>query len=179
MKRLGWALMVCALLTGCRHKPARVVAIQLAPVAPVPIEKAPEPATPPMVQSVPVAPPPVTAVTLPPKKVKRKKKAVVTAAAPVQMASTGAPVPAADVVGALTAGDQGNPEVQKKAADLLAVLEKRMAALPPAVVDGQKEQVARVKQFWGEAHAALNAGDADGAWNLATKAKLLLDDLAK
>ena len=98
---------------------------------------------------------------------------------PVQVAGTGAPVPAADVVGALTAGDQGNPEVQRKAADLLGTLEKRVAALPSAVVDGQREQVARVKQFWGEAHSALMAGDADGAWNLATKAKLLLDDLAK
>ena len=178
MRRLGWALAACVLATGCRHKPARVVAIQLAPVAPVPIERAPEPATPPMVQSVPVAPPLVTAVTLPPKRVKRKKK-IVAPPAPVQIAGTGAPVPAADVVGALTAGDQGSPEMQRKASDLLGVLEKRVAGLSAAVLDAQKEQVARVKYFWGEAHGALVAGDADGAWNLATKAKLLLDDLVK
>jgi hypothetical protein len=36
-----------------------------------------------------------------------------------------------------------------------------------------------VRHFLDQAQQALNSGDADGAMNLATKAKLLMDDLEK
>ncbi len=174
------ALLVCLLGTGCRHKQPQYVAVTLPPLAPVPVDKAPESGTGPLVQPVPVPVAPVTPVKLP-KRVKPKKKPAVpvVASTPVQVAGTGAPVPAASVVGALSAGGEGSPEKRKQAEDLLTTLEKRLAALPLALVDAQKEQLTRVKHFWDEARAALNAGDSDGAFTLATKAKVLLDDVAK
>ena len=83
------------------------------------------------------------------------------------------------MIGSLTAGGDDNAAKHKKAADLLAALDKRLIALPAAVLESQREQVLRVRHFWTDAHTALNAGDADAAWNLATKAKVLLDDFAK
>ena len=45
--------------------------------------------------------------------------------------------------------------------------------------DEQKAQVSKVKNFLKDAQDALKSGDAEGAKTLATKAKLLLDDLEK
>ncbi len=168
-----WVLAGCLVLAGCRHRVTAPVAIALPPAAPVPVEPVHAQET---VALQPVVTAPVATVKLP--KVKRKKKVVVApapaAAVPVQVAVAGPVVPSVDVVGALSAGNRG-----KDAADLLAVVEKRVAALPASVVDGQREQVARVKLFWGEAKRALAAGDSEGAWTLATKAKVLLDDVSK
>ena len=186
MKRAwpAWALSLalCLVMTGCRHKQPQYVAVALPPLAPVPVDKAPEGGTAPLVQPVPAPAVPATDVKLPKKVKKPKKKAVVAQpplTAPVQVAGAGAPMPAANVVGALSAGGEGSPEKQKQAEDLLTTLEKRLAALSPSVLDAQKEQVARVKNFWAEAKKALNAGDADGAFTLATKAKVLLDDVVQ
>ncbi len=48
-----------------------------------------------------------------------------------------------------------------------------------AIVAGEKAQVSKVKNFLKDAQEALKTGDAEGAKTLATKAKLLLDDLEK
>ena len=181
MRRLLLLLTLCMVATGCRHKQPQYVAVALPPLAPVPVDKAPENASAPLVQPVPVPTVPATDVKLPKKAKKPKKKPATPAvqAGPVQVASAGAAVPAANVVGALSAGGEGSPEKHKQAEDLLTTLEKRLAALPAAVVEAQKEQLTRVKYFWGQAKAALSAGDADGAFSLATKAKVLLDDVVQ
>ncbi len=181
MKRVWLALVMCVAATGCRHKPAPyVAAVSLPPLAPVPVDKSPETASAPLVPPVPAPTAPVTNVKLPKKVKKPKKKPAVPAAslAPVQVAGGGAPVPAASVVGALSAGGQDSPGRHKQAADLLAALKKRLAGLPSDVAERQKTQVDRVKYFWDEANKALEAGDADGAWTLATKARVLLDEVA-
>ncbi len=54
-----------------------------------------------------------------------------------------------------------------------------MNALPAQKAEEQKAQVSKVKNFLKDAQEALNTGDAEGAKTLATKAKLLLDDLEK
>ena len=181
MRRLLLVLAMCVVVTGCRHKPAPyVAAVSLPPMAPVPVDKAPEMAS---VPPVPAPAAPVTNVKLPKKVKKPKKKAAVPAPVAglpgaVQVAGTGAPVPAASVVGALSAGGQDSPEKHKQAADLLAALKKRLAGLSSDVADKQKSQVDQVRHFWDEANKALEAGDADGAWTLATKARVLLDEVA-
>ena len=183
MRRLLLAMALCLAATGCRHKQPQYVAVALPPLAPVAVDKAPESGTMPLVQAVPAPAVPATDVKLPKKVKKPKKKPVVPAAAaaagPVQVASAGSPVPAANVVGALSAGEDGSPEKHKQASDLLSSLEKRLRALSASVVDAQKEQLTRVRYFWGQAKAALIAGDADGAMTLATKAKVLLDDVVQ
>ena len=181
MKRLLLVLAMCVAATGCRHRqPPFVAPVSLPPLAPVPVDKAPETATAPLVAPVPLPTVPVTNVKLPKKVKKPKKKPAVPAAAPaaVQVAGAGAPVPAESVVGALSAGGQDSPERHKQAADLLAALKKRLAGLSSDVAERQKTQVNRVRYFWDEANKALEAGDADGAWTLATKARVLLDEVA-
>ena len=177
MKRSGCCLVFVVVLAGCRHRAPVPAPMTLPPPTPVAVEPADVAA--PLVPKVPVPSAPTSAVKLPPRKVKRKKALPPPAPAPAQVASNSAPVPASDVVGALTAGGARNPETQKKAADLITNLEKRLAGLPTQVVDVQKEQISRVKYFWGEAKAALLAGDADGALTLAIKARVLLDDVVK
>jgi len=46
-------------------------------------------------------------------------------------------------------------------------------------VNQQRAQVRQVQQFVKQAQQALESGDAQGASTLATKAKLLMDDLEK
>jgi ribosomal protein S20 len=52
-------------------------------------------------------------------------------------------------------------------------------ALPAQKSEEEKSQVSKVKNFLKDAEDALKSGDAEGAKTLATKAKLLLDDLEK
>jgi ribosomal protein S20 len=82
-------------------------------------------------------------------------------------------------VGALTGGGESNPQARQEAADLIASIEKRLNALPTQMTDEEKTQVSKVRNFWRDAQGALTSGDAEGAKTLATKAKLLLDDLEK
>ncbi len=166
---------------GCRHKTAPV-ALQVPPPSPVPLEPAPEPKTPPLVASVPTQPIPLPRVTVPPpKKPRRVKKA-----APVQVAAANVPPnPAAAapdpsrVIGALTPGGEQVPEMHQRAVELIAGNDKRLSGLSAEFKDKQKEQLIRVQNFQKQAQTALATGDADGAYTLATKAKVLLDDLQK
>ncbi len=170
---------------GCRHKPAPV-SIQVPPPSPVPLEPVPEPKTPPLVASVPTQPIPLPRVTVPPPK---KPKKVKRAAAPVQMAAVNVPPPpaataaaAADpsrVIGALTPGGGQVPELHQRAVELIAANEKRLAGLSADFRERQKEQLILVQNFQKQAQTVLSSGDADGAFTLATKAKVLLDDLQK
>jgi ribosomal protein S20 len=89
------------------------------------------------------------------------------------------PSPEVTAIGALTAGGQASPQTKQEAADLIASIEKRLNAWPAQTTDDQKAQISKVRNFLRDAQAALKSGDAEGAKTLATKAKLLLDDLEK
>jgi len=185
MRTIAWTTLCFGLamgLAGCRHKP------QLAPLppvmAPVALEQIPEPDNLPMVEAPPVKLPPVP-VSTEAGKPKRKKKTPKVVAPPepapetqVASATTGPPSPDA-AVGALTAGGETNPQTKQEAEDLIASIDKRLNALPAQKVEEQKAQVSKVRTFWKDAQDALKSGDAEGAKTLATKAKLLLDDLEK
>ena len=180
--RFGAATLVCLTLSGCvfRHKAKAVV--PTAAQTPVPIEKAPEPKTEPVIAQVPLTPTPLPTVKVPVQKVKKPKKKVVPPSdvpvAPMQVASAGPPDPGM-VIGSLTAGGEQVPEKKKEASGMIADLDKRLAGLPPAVLEQQKEGIARVVHFEKEARSALDSGDVEGAVTLVTKAKVLLDDLTK
>jgi hypothetical protein len=184
-RMIAWTALCFGLamgLAGCRHKP------QLAPLppvmTPVALEEIPEPDNLPMVEVPPVKLPPVP-VSTEAGKPKRKKKTPKVVAPPepapetqVASATTGAPSPDA-AVGALTAGGETNPQTKQDAEELIASIDKRLNALPAQKVEEQKAQVNKVRNFWKDAQDALKSGDAEGAKTLATKAKLLLDDLEK
>jgi ribosomal protein S20 len=143
----------------------------------------PPAANPPMLEAAPenLLPTPIAAAAAKPK---RERKKVVAKAAPApQPAPTQAvvaePGSQAAAIGALTAGEEANPQTKQDAADLIVSIEKRLNSLPAQTTDEQKAQISKVRNFWRDAQAALKSGDAEGAMTLATKAKLLLDDLEK
>jgi ribosomal protein S20 len=149
----------------------------------VALEDIPEPENLPMVEAPPekLPPVPVSADAGKPKRRKKQAPKVVAPPEPVpetQVASA-APSPEETAIGALTAGGETNPQTKQEAADLIASIEKRLNALPAQKAEEQKAQVSKVKNFWRDAQEALKSGDAEGAKTLATKAKLLLDDLEK
>jgi hypothetical protein len=174
--------LVCG-LSGCRHK------TQLAPLppvmAPVDLVDVPPLANPPVLEVSPVRlpPPPTAAAAAKPKKERKRAPKVAqapVAAPPVQTAAaTTEPSPETAAIGALTAGGEATPETTQEASDLIASIEKRLNALPAASTEDQKAQINKVRNFWKDAQQALKSGDAEGAKTLATKAKLLLDDLEK
>ncbi len=98
---------------------------------------------------------------------------------PVQTAAAPDPAESANVIGELTPGGDQDPKTQQEASDLIASNERRLNALQPEVVRSQASLVSKVHNFQRQAQQALRTGDAGGAKVLATKGKLLLDDLEK
>ena len=189
---------VSAGVLGCRHKPQVAPPPPLPPAVNMPLVPAPEPANPPQVQKEPVPAVPLPNASVQPKPKKTRKKPPVTdlpaaagttapaPTAPITAPPTAAPAvtappgpPPASVIGSLTAGGDAAPQEKQKAADAIAAAEKSLSAIPSATSDEQRESLNRVRTFIRQAQDALNSGDAEGATQLATKAKVLLDDLAK
>jgi ribosomal protein S20 len=169
-------------LSGCRHK------TQLAPLpviqTQVDLLDIPEPDNLPLLEATPVntLPEPTAAAAT---KLKRERKKTAKIAPPAVPAVPSIPTasiepsPEVTAIGALTAGGETNPQAKQEAADLIASIEKRLNAFTAQTTDDQKAQISKVRNFWRDAQAALKSGDAEGAKTLATKAKLLLDDLEK
>jgi ribosomal protein S20 len=152
-------------------------------LTPVALEDIPAPEDLPMVEVQPAKLPPVPVVASEGKPKRERKKPAPKAAPPpepVQMAAAvPPPSPEDTAIGALTAGGEANPQTKQEAADLITGSEKRLNALPAQKAEEEKAQVSKVKNFLKDAQEALKTGDAEGAKTLATKAKLLLDDLEK
>jgi ribosomal protein S20 len=170
---------LAAALSGCRHKP-QVASLPLV-LAPVELADIPEPDDLPMVEVVQIKLPPVPyATNVKPKRERKKPVPKAPAPEPVQVASVPPPPsPEETAIGALTAGGEANPQAKQAAADLITSSEKRLNALSQQKAEDEKAQVSKVKNFLKDAQEALKSGDAEGAKTLATKAKLLLDDLEK
>jgi hypothetical protein len=178
--RTGLTSAFCLFLligtTGCAHKKLKS-ALPIGVLAPIDLEPAPEPNT--EIASVPppeLAPLPPPA---PPKPAPRRRSAPKEEQPqpPAQVASNVTPAPLA--LGVITAGADTTPESLQQARDLIAAMLKRVADLPASVADAEKKTVRQIKNYLNDAQQALNGGDAQGATNLATKAKILLDDLEK
>jgi hypothetical protein len=181
LARAGLALLLSALfvggLGGCRRRALRP-ALPLGSLAPIELEAATDPDSLPLIESVPLPelgplPPPPPAKPVPKKTPATKEEAQ----PPVQAAA--APESAALAIGVLSIGGDAAPQSQQTARDLIAAITKRIAALPSKIADARKDQVRQVRHFLDQAQQALTSGDAEGATNLATKAKLLMDDLEK
>ena len=132
--------------------------------------------------AVPLPPPP------PPKKVRHKvKQAKPAESAPAVAANTQAPgpatpaaTPAASPIGQLTTGDVAQGERTKhESADLIGSTQQGLNGIKRALSTDEKVTVAQIRTFLKQAQQALDVGDTDGAHTLATKAKLLLDELTK
>jgi ElaB/YqjD/DUF883 family membrane-anchored ribosome-binding protein len=122
---------------------------------------------------------PVTVTEIRPRRIIRRttsKSAVSEILVPVDPAIVGAAEESA--IGELSAGGDSTPQTQQDAKELIATSEHRLNNYSPAARQ-QQEQLRKVRYFLKQARQALSSGDAEGARTLATKAKLLLDDLAK
>ncbi len=177
---------------GCRHKP-QPTPLPVPPAAQVPLAPAPESPTPPQVAQVPEVPTPLPQKHLPKVKKPRRKPESSVAQAPSTPAAAPAapsvpppnetaaatPPPDPGVVGSLSAGGETGPEQKQKLLDFIAGVEKRLNELPASTREAQHDGLTKVRDFALKAREAIRSGDADGAWTLATKAKVLLDDLLK
>lgn len=171
-------------LSGCMALHKRPKVPVLPPVlAPVPLATVPPPVNPPLIAApeVELPPVPVAAAAATPRRERRHlaPKAITPAEASPSEEATPQPMTDEAAIGDLTAGGAANPQAQQQASDLIGSIEKRLNDLPTQTVRSQRAQVNRVHNFARQAREALNSGDVEGATTLATKAKLLLDDLEK
>jgi hypothetical protein len=174
-------LGMSALLGGCFHKkaPPTLPAILHAPDTAPPLPDSPVMETE-LPDDIAVAPQPEKVTEIKPKRVVRRTtpKGTTIETTPVDAVNAGSDVDAS-AIGELSAGGDSNPKAQQDANDLITSSERRVNGLPQKVAAQQQTSVRRVRYFLRQARQALGSGDAEGARTLATKAKLLLDDLEK
>lgn len=184
--RVSVGAFLCLTAAGCRHKQVQPVVLpQQTPVALEPVQTTD---TPPLIEAPkpkPLPPVPVAEAASNPKPKKKRTKpapapppAAVADTPPVQVAAA-EPSPEVTAIGELAPGGEQSPKTQQEAADLIVSNEKRLAAVPGAKLKEQRSLVSKVRNFQRQAQQAMRSGDAEGARTLATKAKLLLDDLEK
>ena len=189
MKRFGVGLAILALswTTGCSHLPwhknpppkAQAPTVQPKPTPPPPT---PKPAPPPPAPAPAPVPPPAPAVTSKPVKKHIYHHKPKPAAKPAQASAPAAPpAPAANsLVGMLSEGDAaGNPALRKQTTVLIATTQRRLQAMPASRAASRKNTVTQVRLFLNQARQALAMNDLQGANTLATKAKILVDELLK
>jgi hypothetical protein len=153
----------------------------------------------PSAQTVPLPPPP------PPKKVRHKVKTTppkpadtaqnstappasssgtpasgTQASGPPAVAQTAANVGTGSPIGQLTTGDSALGERTKhETADLIGETQQGLGGIKRSLSSEEKVTATQIRTFLKQAQQALDNGDTDGAHTLATKAKLLLDELTK
>jgi ribosomal protein S20 len=170
----AWLLLL--LLTGCFHRKVQVAQNQ--PLPP-PIEEAP-PAKP---EPAPTnLPPPVVTIpeqatqqqiAPPPEPVKKPPKHRKPANTNTQVASAGPP-PSVPAVGNLTTSD---PNTRQQTDASIEQTEKTLNGIGRKLNDQEQKTAAQIREFIKQARESLTAGDVDAAHTLATKAKVLLDEL--
>lgn len=166
-------------LSGCRH---RMKVAPLPPIlVPVPLVDVPPPTKQPMLEVPHIKLPPVPIAAAAARYPRERRRVAARPAPPVVAPPVVTPEPVTEsaAIGALTAGNPENPQAKQDAAELIASNERRLNALSAQKAETQKAQISTVKNFQRQAQEAMTSGDAEGARTLATKAKLLLDDLEK
>jgi outer membrane biosynthesis protein TonB len=148
------------------------------------------PLPPPSAQSVPLPPPT-------PKKVRNKKpkpapsKSTDTtqtagatpangATAQVSPQTVSASGASGSPIGQLTTGDSALGERTKhETADLIGGTQQGLNGIKRSLTTDEQVTASQIRTFLKQAQQELDTGDTDGAHTLATKAKLLLDELTK
>jgi hypothetical protein len=172
-KSVLWLLPL--LLTACFHKTKRPQDQTLAP--PLGATTLPKPAAtsaelPPSALTIPNEPaaPSTPAKEAPkPSPVKHRKPAP----KPVQQAAV--PPPGVSAIGQLSTGDE--PDLRRQTVDSIAATERGLNGIGRGLNEQELKTAAHIKEFLKQARQALASGDADGAYTLAAKAKVLLNEL--
>ncbi len=175
---VAWLLPL--LLTGCYfHKPVHTQLQTLAP----PIEDTPPPNPEPSPTNLP---PPVITIpgqtttpvakmpphTTPKPPLRRPKPAPAPAA---QVASN--ENPGVSAIGQLSSGDAS--DLWQQTSSSIAATERGLNSIAGKLNDQEQKTAAHIREFLKQARAALASGDVDGAYTLATKAKVLLGELSR
>src|SRR5271155_2879254 len=99
--------------------------------------------------------------------------------AATDVATTGEP-PAASPIGQLSTGDTaGQTHPRKDTSDLITNTENGLNNIKHTLTPQEQETATQIRTFLNKAKQALGNEDLDGAYTLATKAKVLLDELNK
>jgi outer membrane biosynthesis protein TonB len=197
-------LLVTLGLSGCTapwHKKAKATPPPQAQApASAPAAEYPPPlATPPpeeikQAQTPPPAPPPPVQPT-PQPTTTHKKKAKPSPAIPMpqdaksgtttQTATTASPssgesTTAASPIGNLSAGDSsGSSQLKQETADLIGSSEQRLKSIHRSLSTDEQTTASQIRKFLDQAQQAMKSQDLEAAHTLATKAKLLLDELLR
>ena len=164
-------------LTGCHHHHVKVAMLPPPPAAPEMVSVPPptHPSEP--VPAVPLAKvEPITPELPKPKKPRfRPAPAPPVPQPPVTVAAaTPEPMP----LGQLTAGDEtDNRALRQQTEELLRTQQKRLNEIPSAVIALHTQQIEQARIFLRQADEAWKKLDVDGTRTLATKAKVLLDEV--
>ncbi len=147
-------------------QPVTLAPALIIPVFQLPLQLAPEP----IVQPAPVKPTPKK--TRARKVYPRQKKKIVTDNADVPSNSS--------PIGQLFAGDSSaNPALRQQTLKLIASTEYRLKTVSNRVAANKHDTIAQIHGFLAQAQQALEINDLQGAQTLATKAKILVDELLR
>jgi outer membrane biosynthesis protein TonB len=179
------AFLLPLVLTGCFfHKNQQAKNPPVAPSTDSSANIKTEPVElPPAATSIPPKPETAKAPTPPqatPKPQPRRKAAQQAQQQPKQevasVASPPAP-PAVSAIGQLSSGDPSNHRQETE--DSLVSIEKTLNGINRSLSDTEQKTADHIREFLKEARQALTSGDVDGAYNLAAKAKVLLQELTQ
>jgi hypothetical protein len=148
------------------------------------------PLPPPSAQSVPLPPPTPKKVRnkkpkpAPPKSTDTTQTAGATPAASGATAQVSAPTVSGggsgSPIGQLTTGDSALGERTKhETADLIGGTQQALRGIKRSLSTDELVTASQIRTFLKQAQQELDSGDTDGAHTLATKAKLLLDEITK
>jgi hypothetical protein len=170
-KSVLWLLPL--LLTACFHKASRP---QVQPLAP-PLGETTQPK--PAAASVEL---PDSALTIPNEPTVQAKEAAKPpvkhrkpAARPVQQAAN--PNPGVSAIGQLTSGNA--PDLRRQTVDSIAATERGLNGIGRKLNDQEQKTAMQVREYLKQARQALASGDAEGAYTLTAKAKVLLNELRR
>jgi hypothetical protein len=172
-------------LTACIHRKPQVQAQGQTP--PVIVDNPPLPPStasvnPPAGETSIPAKPTTTAPTPPKPDTKRKKPASkpattpANATAPTQEAANAAPA-AVSAIGELSSGDPA--DYRQETSDSIAAIERSLNGITRPLNDSEQKTADHIREFLKQARAALASGDVDGAHTLASKARVLLNELTQ
>ena len=170
------ALAMGLLLSGCRHKPARTP-LPIGVLAPIALDIPPADVNLPQIASLPEPELGQLPNVPPPAPPRRRAPAAPKESEPPQVANNDAA--AALAIGAISAGGDDTTHTAQQAQDLINSVLKRLSAVSSQLAAAQKREVREVRNFLDQAQKALKSGDSEGAHTLATKARLLMDEVEK
>ena len=176
--RIVLSLLVLT-LAGCHRNP-KVVAVVAPPPPPLETVDVPPPSHPtePLPEE-PVIASPDLPLTVPPVRRPQPPRRRPAPAPPTQTAAaTPAPAPM-DLGNLTTGGESTNTALLQQTDDLLKAQTRRLNAIPTATIALHTQQVEQARLFLKQASDAWAKQDIEGARTLATKAKVLLDEVTQ